>query len=156
MVGMASVLAFLYPTANPPIDYVVVFDGTNDHITKWNTGLLGPQPSESSLATTQASAPYQTYITPAAVDQRARDAASDAVVNEPHAVYKGLRGAAAVLVDEINALRQWEMSFKAAVAAATSLADLKTSVAALPNLPDRTLAQAKSAIQTKITTGVAD
>ena len=61
-----------------------------------------------------------------------------------------LRAVAAVLVDEINALREWDASLAAAVAAATSLADLKTRVAALPALPDHTLAQARAAILNKI------
>lgn len=71
-------------------------------------------------------------------------------------LYKVMRAEAAVLVDEINVVREWVVSFKAAVAASTSLANMQTRVAALPDLPDRTLAQAKTAIQTKITNGVAD
>lgn len=66
------------------------------------------------------------------------------------------RAVAAVLVDEINSLRQWLASFKAEVAAATSLADLKTRVAGLPNMPDRTLAQAKTAIENKLDSGTVD
>lgn len=69
---------------------------------------------------------------------------------------KVLRAMAAVLVDEINSLRQWLVSFKAEVAAATSLANLQTRVAALPNMPDRTLAQAKTAITNKLNSGAAD
>lgn len=69
---------------------------------------------------------------------------------------KVLRAEAAVLVDEINSLRRWVTSFKAEVAAASSLADLKTRVASLPNLPDRTLAQAKTAIINKIDGGTVD
>lgn len=80
----------------------------------------------------------------------------DAVENDHTAVYKTLRGTAAVLVDEINILRQWIVAFKVEVAAAASLADLKTRVAALPNLPDRTLTQAKTAIKAAITAGTVD
>lgn len=69
---------------------------------------------------------------------------------------KVLRALAAVLVDEINILRGWLVSFKAEVAAATNLADLKTRVAGLPNTPDRTLAQAKTAVANKISSGNAD
>ena len=61
-----------------------------------------------------------------------------------------LRSIAKLIVDEINALRQWIVSFKVEVAAATSLADLKTRVASLPDMPDRTLAQAKTAYKTLI------
>lgn len=63
---------------------------------------------------------------------------------------RAYRAVASIMVDEINALRDWVTSFKAAVAAATSLADLKTRVAALNDLPDRTLAQAKTAFINKI------
>lgn len=60
------------------------------------------------------------------------------------------RALALVVMDEINLLRQWVTSFKAAVAAAATLADLKTRVAQLANLPDRTAVQAKAAVVTKI------
>ena len=55
-----------------------------------------------------------------------------------------------ILKDEFNSLRQWQMSFKSEVAAAANLNDLKTSVAALPDLPDRTLVQFKTAITNRI------
>ena len=61
-----------------------------------------------------------------------------------------LRALVKVLLDENNNLRQWITSFKAEVEASSNLADFKTRVAALPNTPDRTLAQAKTAIQNKI------
>jgi hypothetical protein len=60
------------------------------------------------------------------------------------------------LVDEINLLRQWITSFKAAVAASSSLANLQTRVAALASVPDRTPVQAKTAITNKIDSGAAD
>ena len=61
-----------------------------------------------------------------------------------------LRALVKVLLDENNNLRQWITSFKTQVAASSNLADFKTRVAALPNTPDRTLDQAKTAIQNKI------
>lgn len=66
------------------------------------------------------------------------------------AIGQVLRAEVLVLVDEINLLRQWITSFKAAVAASSSLADLKTRTAALANMPDRTAAQAKNAIVSKV------
>ena len=60
------------------------------------------------------------------------------------------RAIVAVLVDEINALRGWLSAYKSEVAAATSLADLQTRTAALPAMPDRTGAQAKTAIANKV------
>ena len=69
---------------------------------------------------------------------------------------KVLQAITSVIVDELNTLRQWEMSFKTEVAAATSLANLQTRVAGLPNLPDRTLAQAVTAVRAKINAGDVD
>jgi len=71
---------------------------------------------------------------------------SKSVLNGPgeHAVVN--RALAALLLSEINALRSWITDFKAAVAGAASLANLKTAVAALPKMPDRTRTQAIQAI----------
>lgn len=71
-------------------------------------------------------------------------------------VGKALRAEAAVIIDELNVLRQWLAAFKTRVAAATTLADFKARVATLPATPDRTLAQAKAAILAKIDTGLTD
>ncbi len=51
-----------------------------------------------------------------------------------------------LVVDENNLLREWITDFKAAVASAGSLGALKTGVASLPNVPQRTYQQAKAAI----------
>lgn len=59
-------------------------------------------------------------------------------------------------IDEINILRDWITQFKIAVAGAATLAALKTAVANLPNLPQRTAQQAKTAITNKINSGGAD
>ncbi len=69
---------------------------------------------------------------------------------------KVARAVIAVAIDEINILREWVAAFKVEVAAAASLADLKTRVATLPATPDRTLAQAKTAITNKINAGTVD
>lgn len=55
-----------------------------------------------------------------------------------------------IIKDEINILRGWIVDFKVEVAAAANLGDLKTRIAALPDLPDRTLAQLKTAITNRI------
>jgi hypothetical protein len=67
-----------------------------------------------------------------------------------------LRAVVSLTVDELNDLRTWTRNFKAATAAATSLADLKVRVAALANLSDRTLVQARTAIVNKIEQGEVD
>lgn len=77
--------------------------------------------------------------------------------DEAVAIFDGTDGAARVsramtyiMVDEINSLRGWITSFKAAVAAATNLANLQTRVAALATMPDRTNTQARSAVVNKV------
>lgn len=67
-----------------------------------------------------------------------------------------LRALADILKDEINIVRGWTVSSKAEVAASSSLADLKTRVATLSTLNDRTLAQLKTAIQNRIDSGGLD
>lgn len=67
-----------------------------------------------------------------------------------------LRAIASVLVDELNLLRQRDRDRAIDVAASTSLADLKTRWAARSDLADRTLSQAKTALQNAITSGTAD
>ena|ERR1043166_797591 len=66
------------------------------------------------------------------------------------------RGAALVIMDELNVLRQRDVDRSADVAAATSLADLKTRWAARSAFPQRTATQIKTAIQNKINAGDAD
>jgi hypothetical protein len=66
------------------------------------------------------------------------------------------RAIALVTLDEVNALRQWITDFKTAVANAATLAALKTAVAALPNVPQRTATQAKNAVVARLDTSDAD
>lgn len=67
-----------------------------------------------------------------------------------------LRGILLLLMDELNVLRDWITQYKAQVAAATSLANLQTRVAALPNVPQRTNQQLRTAIIAIINNGQAD
>jgi len=84
-------------------------------------------------------------------DENNQDADAAIDLFESHPRFRKMMVAFAdILKDEFNLLRQWQMSFKAEVAAASNLNDLKTSVAALPGLPDRTLAQLKTAITNRI------
>ena len=66
------------------------------------------------------------------------------------------RAVAKITMDELNILRAWLASFKTEVAAASSLADLKTRVASLPATPARTIAQLKTAIKNEIDSGNSD
>lgn len=66
------------------------------------------------------------------------------------------RALADIVKDELNILRGWIVSFKSEVALAITLADLKVRVAALPDLPDRTLSQLRTAIKNRIDSGSVD
>ncbi len=75
------------------------------------------------------------------------------LINLANANARAYRAIAGLAVDEINSLRQWIVSFKAATAAATTFANFQTRVAALANLPDRTLTQAKNVFISKVNSG---
>lgn len=82
-------------------------------------------------------------------DQQDADGAEDLFITHPR--YRKLMTAYSdIIKDEFNAVRGWIADFKTEVAAASNLGDLKTRVAGLPDLPDRTLAQLKTAIQNRI------
>jgi hypothetical protein len=85
-----------------------------------------------------------------------RAAAKALLASDPTPDFKLDRAIILATVDELNALRQWITSFKAAMAAATTFADLKTRVAALASTPDRTSVQVKAAISAKLDTNAAD
>lgn len=82
--------------------------------------------------------------------------AADALLSDPQATLKALRAALLGLVDQINILRERDNDRAADVAAATSLADLKTRWAARSAFSDITPAQAKAFVQNKIDSGSAD
>ncbi len=86
-----------------------------------------------------------------AIPQDRKDAVLLINLTNPQA--RAYRAIAALAIDEINTLREWIVAFKAATAAASSLANLQIRVAALPDLPDRTLAQAKTAFISKVNSG---
>lgn len=66
------------------------------------------------------------------------------------------RAVAAIMIDEVNALRQRDRDRADDVAAAVSLADLKARWALRTSLADRTLAQGKTAYNNKVDSGDAD
>ena len=96
-----------------------------------------------------------------AVDAAATAAALLAAKSEASSVIDGrtgyqLRALAKLLVDEINIMRQWDASLKTAFANNSTLGTIRTAVDALPNTPDRTLAQAKTAYKNLLSNGTLD
>jgi hypothetical protein len=79
--------------------------------------------------------------------------AVDQFLNSSASISKVERSAALVTMDRVNIIHKWLMDFKAATAAATSLANLQARVAALDTLPQFQSADIKTAIQNKITSG---
>lgn len=79
-----------------------------------------------------------------------------AINGDADSLAKVIRALALVTLEESNRTRDWLMSFKMEVAAATNLADLKTRVAGLPNRPDVSAADLKTAIRNKIDSGEVD
>lgn len=95
-------------------------------------------------------------LTPTQVNETIRGWALNDLLTSQDSQAVLMRAILLVLLDENNVTRGWIADFKTAVAASTSLADLKTRVAALPAMPDRTAAQFKTAVQNKINAGAAD
>jgi hypothetical protein len=60
---------------------------------------------------------------------------------------------ALVVLDAVNELRQWDAGLKAAFQNNTTVANIRTAVLALPNMPDRTRGQLVSAVKDKIADG---
>lgn len=70
---------------------------------------------------------------------------------ETHPQFRKLMIAFAdVIKNEINLVRGWTVDFKAEVAAASNLGDLKTRVAVMATLDDRTLSQLKTTITNRV------
>lgn len=94
--------------------------------------------------------------TPKSTTTLTREAATALFNAAGDRIAAALRAVILTALDEINTLRQRDRDRSADVAAATSLADLKTRWAARAALADRTAAQAKQAVADKITGGGAD
>jgi hypothetical protein len=85
-----------------------------------------------------------------------RSGAVNALQTDPSPASKFVRAFILLAIDEINILRQRDVDRTTDVAAASSLADLKTRWAARSALSDRTVNQFKTAIVAKINAGSAD
>ncbi len=130
-------------------------DGISGVVSPWNPATVVISPSNlqaSSQATINAfdgSQAAQDIWNAIPQDQKA----AVRLINLTDPESRAYRAIAALAIDEINTLREWIVAFKAATALASSLVNLQARVAALPDLPDRTLAQAKSAFISKVNNG---
>lgn len=88
-----------------------------------------------------------------AVDASLLSDSRDATVAQIDDVESIIRQMVVSIVRELNIVRNWTVDFKAEVASATSLGDLQSRVAGLPDLPDRTVAQFKAQIRSDLGNG---
>ena len=96
------------------------------------------------------------YEAPPSLNTMQRNEAIMAITSGISAHDKSLRCALALILDELNDLRKRDRDRAEDVAAAATLAALKTAWAARSTLADRTLAQAKTAFDSKIDGGTLD
>lgn len=94
--------------------------------------------------------------TPAEILAAQREEAIRELTEDAEGRAKFIRAVLLTILDEINLLRQRDRDRSADVAAATSLADLKTRWAARSALSDRTPAQARTSVTNKINSGASD
>ncbi|HYE78135.1 MAG TPA: hypothetical protein VEI97_09120 [bacterium] len=117
------------------------------------TRIVNGQPvtlSAAEEAAQQAEWDANPPLTAAQVLQRLRDRAKE-LFDDQDSEGKLWRAVASVLLDELNVLRKWTRDFKIEVAAANSLADLKSRVANnLPTLSDRDRTQARTAVRARL------
>ena len=146
------------------IIYVLVHGAAPDHVRSYDgqsqaqiTTLLAGEGNTGEFITPNE---YLTFIVahtplPVTVAQLRSEALEElnAGIQAPDKVQRAVY---LVALDEINLLRQRDVARSADVAASTSLADLKTRWAARAALDDRTVTQFKTAVQGKITSGLAD
>lgn len=143
----------------PPCQHadLTVTDGTTVYV--WSCGGIpvGTDPGTYCTAIAQqlftaakaAGAPTQTS------QKTANQAAANALTTDPDAPNVLSRAALYMIGDEFNDLIAWINAFSAAVAAATSLANLQTRIAALSKPPTLTVANVLAAWQAKINSGAA-
>lgn len=155
MVNLTDAILVLCPTANPlPGGNCQVGDsGSGPAITRWavldalGNPVTQPTPAQLSAVTAAQVAAYYTGL---------ERSAGDGYLTAPDGQWKLQRAAILALVDYLNALQTWVTQFTAAVAAATSLANLQSRVAVLTVPPAITAANAKAAVKAKIDSGAAD
>jgi hypothetical protein len=152
MSNLAAIIMWLHPTANPLKDFQVDETPGGDVITHWDAAAMGgAKPTENSLLAQNAA-----YLAAGGKNALFR-AQAKALFKEVLDLARMVdRAIVLTSMDEINLIRSWITSYKAAVAAATSFDNFKTRVAALPNLAQRTAVQAKNSIESKIDVGDVD
>lgn len=132
-------LATLNANASPLSNFYV-----DNEVIQWWSPSLGKQPTQAELdAVTQEQVDTARLAKLRLQAKTLIDTSNDDSVERDKAI-------AFAVLDGVNNLRAWLVDFKAATAAATSLATLKTNVAAFPNLPEVTRQQMLDGIKSKL------
>ncbi len=139
-INFIEAVQYLYPGVSFLKDVIVHDDGLGPYLYQWN--LPGEPPTDQQIADAIAAIP-------GAVLTAKRNAAK-AIIDNDVPDGRVERAVIALLVQELNLLREWIESFKSAVAASVSLANLQTRVAALATMSDRTGPQVTNAIKSAI------
>ncbi len=143
-----QVLQSLYP-AESPIQWGPAAQSDTpyaDFIIGWAKVRQDSPPSQALMLST-----WNTIVANApTVAEAANQVAATTAFADKTPVSRIQRAVAVVIMNEFNLVRQRLRAQDAAIAAATSLADLKTRWAALAAVPDRTLSQVKTAITNAI------
>lgn len=148
MVTTAEAVGVLYPTADPRFDYVVEAPGV---IVAWNVGVLGAQPAQAQLdAVTEADVAlwHQSQLR-----QRVLAYAQEADKTD---LTRLVLGELLLMLDEFNAHATTINAILSAIDAASTLAQVKTNIAAIPDYPQRTKAQLVNALVAIINAGSVD
>jgi hypothetical protein len=118
----------------------------------WNNGALGT----ADRVVTGMICQGCVNVNAAAVVPNMRVAATANINGNVTPDYMLMRAIVLSVVGEFNTILAWLASFKAAAAAATSLATLQQQIAALPATPNITNAQVLAAIASNLSSGSAD
>lgn len=51
-----QLLLYMYPSSNPPVDWLVQDDGAGPYLAYWDAAKLGPQPTQKQLEAVDAAA----------------------------------------------------------------------------------------------------
>ena len=148
MPSMHDSLTVLYPTGQLDFDWTITEDAGVTYISYWS-GRLGQQPSQATIdAVTQAQ-----IDAAKALKYRIAAKLSLAATKAEAAVDRALL---LIVLDEFNLHSAKTNAILTAIDNAATLAALKTAVAAIADLPTRTVGQLRTAIQNKIDAGDAD
>jgi hypothetical protein len=130
------------------IDFVAYQDASGTHLTALNGYVL---PSEAAINAVDMSA----SAVAARVTAAARQSAKDALIQDAP-LDKLIKAVLFAIEDETNLHATRFNTLLTAIDNATTLANLKTAVLAINDLPIRTRTQIKTAVENKLDAGLAD